>query len=160
MGQLFYFIQILFSIMLRIINFYILLHLLMALCLAKNFNNYWNNKNRDPNDDRIETMETTVGLLKSKTIPIKRNNVVLGSLSCADSHRCGCYKGYCWAYLDENQTSATGWWCFTQREGIRGMQKAWAKCTNSTQCSWSMTCGDCWTWVGRKTGIKTDKLLC
>ncbi|CAF5203561.1 unnamed protein product [Rotaria magnacalcarata] len=90
----------------------------------------------------------------------KQNKLSLASMSCIESRRCGCYKGYCWAYVDEYQMPTTGWWCFTQQEGIRGKQKQWAKCTNSTQCSWSMTCGDCYTYVGKRTGIKTDQILC
>lgn len=90
----------------------------------------------------------------------KRTWKSLASMSCSDSRRCGCYKGNCWAYIDEYQTPSTGWWCFTQRQGVRGKEKAWAKCTDSSQCSWTMTCGDCFTWVGKRTGIKTEKILC
>lgn len=105
----------------------------------------------DPNDDPIDTTTTTT---------TRRNAISLASISCLESHRCGCYKGNCWAYIDEYQTPTTGWWCFTQQEGIRGKQKQWAKCTNSSQCSWTMTCGDCYSYVGKRTGIKTDRILC
>ncbi len=81
-------------------------------------------------------------------------------MKCTESGRCGCYKGKCWAYIDDKQMPKTGWWCFTQREGIRTKQKAWAKCTDSDQCSWTMNCGDCYTYVGKGNHIKTNKLIC
>ncbi len=88
------------------------------------------------------------------------SEILLSSLKCTESGRCGCYKGRCWAYIDEKQRPKTGWWCFTQREGIQTRQKAWAKCTDSDQCSWAMTCGDCYTYVGKENQIKTNKLIC
>jgi hypothetical protein len=106
----------------------------------------------DPNDDPLD--------IPTSNVTTKSNEISLISINCVESGRCGCYKGNCWSYIDENQTPTTGWWCFTQHEGIRGRQKAWAKCTNSSQCSWIMTCGDCYTWVGQKTGIQTTKILC
>ncbi|CAF4542987.1 unnamed protein product, partial [Rotaria magnacalcarata] len=33
----------------------------------------------------------------------KQNKLSLASMSCIESRRCGCYKGYCWAYVDEYQ---------------------------------------------------------
>ena len=119
---------------------------------AKTIDEFARDLNDDPNDDPID--------LSISTTSTKPSKVSLASLSCLESRRCGCYKGNCWAYIDEYQTPRTGWWCFTQQEGIRGKQKLWAKCTNSTQCSWTMTCGDCFSYVGKRTGIKTDKILC
>jgi hypothetical protein len=119
---------------------------------GKNLDNIDKTLNEDPNDDPIDVLTLTP--------TIKRNKISLALLSCDESHRCGCYKGHCWAYIDEYQTPSTGWWCFTQEEGIRGKQKQWATCSNSSQCSWTMTCGDCYTYVGKKTGIKTNQILC
>ena len=111
------------------------------------------NINLDPTDDSTENSI-------SKTITTTTNKMSLASISCEESNRCGCYKGNCWSYIDEKQSPATGSWCFTQREGIRGKQKAWAKCTENNECSWTMICGDCYTFVGQRKGIKTDKILC
>ncbi len=93
-------------------------------------------------------------LLKTTT------KISLASMKCTESRRCGCYKDKCWAYIDDKQRPTTGWWCFTQREGIRTRQRAWAKCTDSDQCSWTMSCGDCYTYVGIGNRIKTNKLIC
>jgi len=126
--------------------------ILIISIYGKTIENFYEILNDDPNDDPVD--------VSSSTPIIKQNKISLASISCVESRRCGCYKGYCWAYIDEYQTPNTGWWCFTQQEGIRGKQQLWTKCTNSTQCSWTMTCGDCYTYVGKRTGIKTDKILC
>jgi hypothetical protein len=111
--------------------------------------------NLDPDDDLVGN-----SILKTTSITTTTDKTSLASITCEESNRCGCYKGNCWSYIDEKQSPATGWWCFTQREGVRGRQKAWAKCTDNNECSWTMTCGDCYTFVGVKKGIKTDKILC
>jgi hypothetical protein len=126
--------------------------ILIISIYGKTIENFYEILNDDPNDDPVEVL--------SSTPTIKQNKISLALISCVESRRCGCYKGYCWAYIDEYQTPNTGWWCFTQQEGIRGKQQLWTKCTNSSQCSWTMTCGDCYTYVGKRTGIKTDKILC
>jgi hypothetical protein len=126
--------------------------ILIISIYGKTIENFYEILNDDPNDDPVD--------VSSSTPIIKQNKISLASISCVESRRCGCYKGYCWAYIDEYQTPTTGWWCFTQQEGIRGKQQLWTKCTNSSQCSWTMTCGDCYTYVGKRTGIKTDKILC
>jgi hypothetical protein len=142
--------------MFRLIEFHCIFLVVIGLSSTRILNKFYGHLNDATNkfdtiDDRNQTMITS-GMRKS--------SVNLENINCADSRRCGCYKGNCWAYIDERQSSSTGWWCFTQREGIRGRQKVWAKCTNSSQCSWKMTCGDCFTWVGRQTGVKTSKILC
>ena len=121
--------------------------------------------NEDPNDDPFDlltstTTTTTTSSTTTTTTTSLAPDPSLDSLNCTESGRCGCYKGNCWSYIDEKQMPRTGWWCFTQREGIRGGHKAWAKCTESDQCLWTMTCGDCVTYVGKRTGIKTEKILC
>jgi hypothetical protein len=126
--------------------------ILIISIYGKTIENFYEILNDDPNDDPVD--------VSSSTPIIKQNKISLASISCVESRRCGCYKGYCWAYIDEYQTPTTGWWCFTQQEGIRGKQQLWTKCTNSSQCSWTMTCGDCYSYVGKRTGIKTDKILC
>ncbi|CAF3482089.1 unnamed protein product [Rotaria sp. Silwood1] len=127
--------------------------ILIISIYGKNVDNFYKTLNDDPNDDPIDMSIST-------TTTTKQNKISLASMSCIESRRCGCYKDYCWAYIDEYQMPTTGWWCFTQQEGVRGKQKQWAKCTNSSQCSWTMTCGDCYTYVGKRTGIKTNKILC
>ena len=124
--------------------------------------------NEDPHDDPFDLLTSTVTTTTPTTTPATTTTTTtslptdppLETLNCTESGRCGCYKGNCWSYIDEKQMPRTGWWCFTQREGIRGRHKAWAKCTESDQCSWTMTCGDCLTYVGKRTGIKTEKILC
>lgn len=127
----------------RLLNFLILLVLFSITCTEKN------DDHQDSND-----------VLSDDPISKSTTEVSLASMKCTESGRCGCYKGRCWAYIDEDQTPKTGWWCFTQREGIRTRRKAWAKCTDSDQCSWTMTCGDCYTYVGKGNQIKTNKLIC
>ncbi|CAF4937027.1 unnamed protein product, partial [Rotaria sp. Silwood1] len=118
--------------------------ILIISIYGKNVDNFYKTLNDDPNDDPIDMSIST-------TTTTKQNKISLASMSCIESRRCGCYKDYCWAYIDEYQMPTTGWWCFTQQEGVRGKQKQWAKCTNSSQCSWTMTCGDCYTYVGKRT---------
>jgi hypothetical protein len=137
----------------QFIKFNLFFIILIISIYGKNMDDFSISLNDDPNDDPIDITSWT-------TTTTKRNKISLASMSCIESRRCGCYKGNCWAYIDEYQTPSTGWWCFTQQEGIRGKQKLWAKCTNSSQCSWTMTCGDCYSYVGKRTGIKTDKILC
>ena len=110
----------------------------------------------DKSDDHEDSNE----ILPENTTSKSSSEIPLSSMKCTESGRCGCYRGRCWAYIDEEQTPKTGWWCFTQREGIRTRRKAWAKCTDSDQCSWTMTCGDCYTYVGKGNKIKTNKLIC
>ena len=98
-------------------------------------------------------------VLQEVSMP-KSSNDILSSMKCTESRRCGCYNGKCWSYIDDQQRPKTGWWCFTQREGIKTKEKAWATCTDSDQCSWTMTCGDCYTYVGKGQEIKTNKLIC
>ena len=138
------------------IQYYLLFLIFIISIEGKTINTFSKDYSNDPNDDPMDTTVPTT----TTTTTTKRNAISLASMSCLESHRCGCYKGYCWAYIDEYQTPATGWWCFTQHEGIRGKQKLWATCHNSSQCSWTMTCGDCYTYVGKRTGIKTDQILC
>jgi len=99
-------------------------------------------------------------IVQDDSISKSSSEISLSSMKCTESGRCGCYKGKCWAYIDDKQMPKTGWWCFTQREGIRTKQKAWAKCTDSDQCSWTMNCGDCYTYVGKGNHIKANKLIC
>jgi hypothetical protein len=136
----------------QLVKFNLFFIILIISIYGKSLDPFDKTLNDDPNDDPLDTSVSTATAKQNKTPFIL--------LSCVESHRCGCYKGYCWAYIDEYQTPSTGWWCFTQEEGIRGKRKSWAKCTNSTQCSWTMTCGDCYTYVGKKTGIKTNQILC
>ena len=110
----------------------------------------------EKNDDHQDSND----VLSEDPISKSTTEVSLASMKCTESGRCGCYKGRCWAYIDEEQTPKTGWWCFTQQEGIRTRRKVWAKCTDSDQCSWTMTCGDCYTYVGKGNKIKTNKLIC
>lgn len=109
--------------------------------------------NKDSND--ILNDELTLNPTTTTTTEIS-----LSLMKCSESRRCGCYKSKCWAYIDEKQRPKTGWWCFTQREGIRTRQRAWAECTHDDHCSWTMSCGDCYTFVGKGDQIKTDKLVC
>ena len=57
--------------------------------------------------------------------------------------RCGCYKGYCWAYADGGHTRKGDWWCYTQKQGIVEKQSIWQVCNNDHDCSWDRTCGNC-----------------
>jgi hypothetical protein len=110
--------------------------------------------------DDIDHHQDSNDIVQEDSISKSSSEISLSSMKCTESGRCGCYKGRCWAYIDDQQMPKTGWWCFTQRDGIRTKQKAWAKCTDSEQCSWTMTCGDCYTYVGKGNQIKTNKLIC
>jgi hypothetical protein len=108
----------------------------------------------------IDHHQDSNDIVQEDSISKSSSEISLATMKCTESGRCGCYKGRCWAYIDDKQRPKTGWWCFTQREGVRTHQKAWAKCTDSDQCSWTMTCGNCYTYVGKGNQIKTNKLIC
>jgi len=57
--------------------------------------------------------------------------------------RCGCYNGYCWAYVDEAHTNIGDWWCYTQQAGVYGKQQMWQTCAKDSDCSWDRSCGSC-----------------
>lgn len=79
-----------------------------------------------------------------------------GGNSRCNGSRCGCYKNYCWAHVDENQ-HVPGWWCYTQREGVLGKHQDWATCNNDADCSWEMTCGSCnWHRGDEGNEMRTD----
>ncbi|CAF1325705.1 unnamed protein product [Adineta ricciae] len=60
-----------------------------------------------------------------------------------DGRRCGCYNGYCWAYVDAAHTNRGDWWCYTQKAGVSGKQGIWQTCSSDSGCSWDRTCGSC-----------------
>ena len=61
---------------------------------------------------------------------------------------CGCYKGYCWAYVSGSETRPGDWWCYTQKEGTVGKQSNWESCSNDHDCSWNRSCGSCRQYKG------------
>jgi len=37
------------------------------------------------------------------------NEISLSSMKCTESRRCACYKGKCWACIDDKKMPKTGW---------------------------------------------------
>lgn len=56
--------------------------------------------------------------------------------------RCGCFKGYCWAYVSEARVRTGDWWCYTQKAGILGKRSMWQECCSDSDCFWHRTCGN------------------
>jgi hypothetical protein len=68
--------------------------------------------------------------------------------------RCGCYKGYCWAYVDGAHTSQGDYWCYTQMYGIKDKQSVWQTCISDVDCYWDRTCGNCNQYTGSEQNLQ------
>ncbi|CAF1058594.1 unnamed protein product [Rotaria sp. Silwood1] len=72
-----------------------------------------------------------------------------------DGSRCGCYKGYCWAYVYEGRVRVGDWWCYTQRGGVMGKRSVWQECCSDSDCFWHRTCGNHVQYKGEEEEYRT-----
>ncbi|CAF2119520.1 unnamed protein product [Rotaria magnacalcarata] len=69
--------------------------------------------------------------------------------------RCGCYKGYCWAYVSGTRVRAGDWWCYTQRASIARKLSMWQECCSDSDCFWHRTCGNNVQYKGEEEEYRT-----
>ncbi|OQV15021.1 putative Vascular endothelial growth factor receptor 2 [Hypsibius exemplaris] len=67
---------------------------------------------------------------------------------------CGCDHGFCYKFITIPGVAYEPW-CWTQQLGVSKPQAKFASCTNHSQCSVQMTCGDGITYRGGAVHIPT-----